>query len=233
MIDRGAISRKMQDHYEAVWRQGDAWEFETSAFEQQRYAYLLSRLQGQRYGRALEIGCGSGCFTCLLATIADQVVALDIAPSAIERARTRTVGAGPGAVDLRVADIMLFDVAAEGPWDLVILSETVYSLGWLYPFFDVAWLAARLFEATRPTGRLLLTNTYGPERRDWLLRPWLIDTYRDLFRNVGFGVHTEEVFRGTKDGVEVEVLVSLFERPAAEVVGPAPGQGVPRIFPRA
>jgi SAM-dependent methyltransferase len=233
MTDRGAISRQMRDHYESVWRRGDAWEFESSQFEQRRFAYLLDVLQGRHYAHALEIGCGSGCFTRLLATIADQVVALDIAPSAIERARAHIVGAGPGSVDLRVADVMALDLGAEGPWDLVVLSETIYSLGWLYPFFDVGLLAARLFEATCPAGLFLLTNTYGPGYSDWLLRPWLIDTYRDLFRNVGFHVNREEIFRGTKDGVEVEVLVSLFEKPAADPAQTASGQSAPRIFPRA
>jgi hypothetical protein len=53
--------------------------------------------------------------------------------------------------------------------------------------FDVALLAANLREAMQPGGRLLLANTYGANK-DWLLRPWLIDTYRDLFRNVGFAL---------------------------------------------
>jgi SAM-dependent methyltransferase len=217
MTDPGLISRNMRDHYEAVWQAGYTWEFETSAFEQRRYAHLLGVLQGRPYARALEIGCGAGCFTRLLATVADRVLALDIAPSAIERARAVTAGAGPGAIDLRVADVMQFDLAAEAPWDLVVLSETVYSLGWLYPFFDVGLLAVRLLEATSPGGRFLLANTYGQIGRDWLLQPWLIDTYRDLFRNVGFRSQREEIFRGNKDGVEFEVLVSLFERPATDV----------------
>jgi SAM-dependent methyltransferase len=212
MTTRQQISRQMGEHYETVWQGRDAWDLENSAFEQRRFARLLQCVGGRRYQRVLEIGCGSGCFTRLLAGIADHVVGIDIAPAAIERARARVDGAGPCAITLQAVDIMEFDLSAGGPWDLAVFSETIYCLGWLYPLFDVAWLAARLFQATRVGGRLLLTNTYGREHTDWLQRPWLIDTYRDLFRNVGYRIETEEVFQGNKDGVDFKVLISLLAR---------------------
>jgi SAM-dependent methyltransferase len=213
VVERNALHQQIQSHYEAVWRSGDAWGLENSAFDQTRYARQIALLEGRNYERALEIGCGSGCFTRMLAGIVDQVVALDIAAAAIERARSQTAGTAPGRVDLRVANIMDFDLNADGPWDLIVFSEAIYCLIWLYPMFDVAWLAARLFEATRDHGRLLLVNTYGQEK-DWLLRPWLIDTYRDLFRNVGFRLEAEEILRGTKEDTEMRVLMSLFEKVA-------------------
>jgi hypothetical protein len=49
------------------------------------------------------------------------------------------------------------------------------------------------------------------------LLPWLIRTYRDLFRNVGYQLEAEEIFQGTKNGVDFEVLISLFAK------GPASG----------
>ena len=48
---------------------------------------------------------------------------------------------------------MEYDVKAEGPWDLVVFSETIYCLGWLYPLFDVGWLRLEpLAEATSGAG---------------------------------------------------------------------------------
>jgi SAM-dependent methyltransferase len=220
--DRGTARETVRAHYERVWQAGDAWELESSDFEQARYDRQLALLAGRRYERALELGCGSGGFTRRLAGVADRVVALDVAAAAIDRARAATVGAGPGVVEFRVADVMDYDPAPEGPWDLIVLSETIYCVGWLYPFFDVAWMADRLFAATRPGEQLLLANTYGREHKDWLIRPWLVNTYRDLFRNVGFRVEAEEVFRGAKSGVEIRVLMSLFVKPAD---GPPAGAG--------
>ena len=35
-------------------------------------------------------------------------------------------------IDFRVANIMQYNPRAEGPWDLVVMTETIYCLGWLY-----------------------------------------------------------------------------------------------------
>jgi predicted TPR repeat methyltransferase len=209
MTERKVITEKAHAFFDNLWKRGDPWDLESSGFEQDKYARQLAMLDGCRYARVLEIGCGAGAFTRLLASIADRVIALDVAPSAI--ARAREADADPEVVDFRVANIMDFELRAEGPWDLVVMSETIYYLGWLYPFFDVAWLASELFAATDAAGRLLMANTHGGTE-DYLLRPWLIRTYRDLFLNVGYQLDAEEIFRGTKDGADLEVLISLFAK---------------------
>jgi SAM-dependent methyltransferase len=210
MNEGDLVGRKAREFFDDLWGKGDPWELESSAFEQDRYAHLLAAIAGRRYGRALEVGCGAGAFTRLLSEVVDEVVALDVSSTAI--ARAKAAGAGPGSIDYRIANIMEFDPRAEGPWDLVVMSETIYYLGWLYPFFDVGWLASQLFTATRDGGWLLLANTKGGTE-DWLLLPWLIRTYHDLFLNVGFRLETEEIFRGRKKGVDLEVLISLLTKP--------------------
>jgi hypothetical protein len=139
---------------------------------------------------------------------------VDIAPAAVARAQAHTAGAGPGTIEFCVADILHYDLSGHGPWDLVVLTETVYSLGWLYSFFDVGYFAARLYAATATDGRLLLSNTYGQADKDWLLQPYLVNTYRDLFRNVGFRIEGEHLWRDAKDGVDLAALVSLMQRPS-------------------
>jgi len=210
MIDRADADRRAAAYFSELWRVGDPWDLETSPFEQAKYDAQLALIDAgaRRYGRALEIGCAAGAFTRRLAERCDSVVALDIAEPAIAlaRARTRTTN-----IDYRVGNIMQWDAELDGQWDLVVLAETVCYLGWLYPFFDVAWLAHRLHEGTRPGGRLLLANTCGGVD-DYLLRPWIIRTYHDLFRNAGFAVRHDTVFRGVKNGVEIEALITLAER---------------------
>ena len=76
---------------------------------------------------------------------------------------------------------------------------------------DVAWLAFELFTATRAGGQLLMANSYGGPQ-DYLLLPFLIRTYRDLFRNIGYQINSEETFAGSKNSVEIEVLITLFEK---------------------
>ena len=204
---RQNVNLKAEAFFEDLWKKGDPWRLETSAFERAKYERQIGLLAGRRYARALEIGCGAGAFTRLLAGVADRVVALDISPSAIARARANS--AGFASIDFRLGNIMDYDLAGDEPWDLIVMSETVYYLGWLYSFFDVAWLALQLFTATREGGQLLMANTCGGVE-DYLLRPWLIRTYRDLFINVGYRLAAEETFAGAKDGADIEVLISLF-----------------------
>jgi SAM-dependent methyltransferase len=205
--ERENIHLKAEVFFQKLWEKGDPWSLETSEFERAKYERQLAILGARRYPRALEIGCGAGSFTRLLATAADQVVAIDISATAI--ARARAMSPDSKSLDFRVANIMDYDLRADAPWDLVVMSETICYLGWLYSFFDVAWLAMELFTATRNGGQLLMANTCGGVE-DYLLRPWIIRTYHDLFRNVGYGLASEETFLGSKEGADIEVLIALF-----------------------
>jgi SAM-dependent methyltransferase len=210
MIERERVSQHAREYFDGLWGKGDPWDIERAELTRREHDRLIELLDGRRYRRVLEIGCGAGVFTRRLSTIAETVVALDVAPAAIERARALNLGP---STEFRVANVMDYDPHADGPWDLVVMSEMIYLLGWLYSFFDVAWLASQLFSATADGGRLLLANTRMDQP---LLLPWIIYTYHDLFRNVGYETESEEILRGVKDGVELEILISRFvkrERP--------------------
>jgi SAM-dependent methyltransferase len=209
MTERELVDQKIRTFMDNLWERGDPWDFESSAYERDRCVQLLKMLDGRRYARILEIGCGAGYLTRLLAPHADRLVALDISQTAIERARA--LSAGQTGVDFRVANIMDYKPQIDGPWELIVFSDTICYLGWLYPFFDVAYLAVQLFDATRSGGRLLLANSMD-ENDDWLLRPWIIRTYRDLFVNVGYAIESEEVYNATKKGVDFEVLMTLYRK---------------------
>jgi SAM-dependent methyltransferase len=206
------LRQKAAPFFENMWQRGDPWEFESSVFEQTKYARQLALLGGRRYARALELGCGAGAFTRLLARHADHVVAVDISPTAI--ARAGMLGTGLGAADFRVTNIMEYDLYAEGPWDLVVISDTICYLGWLYSFFEIGWFASQLWAATRDGGYLLLANTLGAidKTDDILYQPWLIRTYQSLFLNIGYCLEAEEIFRGTKHDAIVDVLISLLAK---------------------
>lgn len=205
--DREATGARARSFFERLWADTDPWQLDTSELDQRRYQRQLELLNGRRYARALEIGCAGGSFTHRLSSLCDELVAIDISEQAISRAHHAGVGAG---TELRVANVMEMDLEAEGTWDLVVLSETAYYLGWLYPMFDVGWLAHSLFEATRPKGRLLLVNSISTD--EGIMSPWLIRTYRDLFRNAGYEVEAEEAMHGTKESVEFEIRLALFRR---------------------
>ena len=130
-FDRGAAGRTAQEFFDGLWAEKDPWDLETSELDQRRYARQLALLSDRRYSRALELGCAAGSFTRHLAGVSDHVLAVVISAAAVARAREAL--AGTPAVELRVANVMELDPEAEGPWDLVVLAETAYYLGWLYP----------------------------------------------------------------------------------------------------
>lgn len=211
MTERERISSKAQSFFDDLWARGDPWELETSDFERARYARLLALLKPSGYARVLEIGCGTGTFSRLPARLAQRLVALDVSVKAISAAQAAQTT--PDQIEFRVANIMDYDPKKEGPWDLIVMSETIYFLGWLYSFFDVCWLTSELYAATRPGGQLLLANTQR-DIADPLLLPGVIRTYHDLFLNADYQLDTEEIFRGRKNNVDLEVLISLFSKGA-------------------
>jgi SAM-dependent methyltransferase len=210
MADRDELAAKARVFFDDLWSRGDFWELESSTFERERYARLIAMLNPAGYDRVLEIGCGAGAFTRLLAPRARRLLALDVSAKAISAAQAN-LGSFPQA-EFRAANIMDYDPQREGPWNLIVLSETICYLGWLYSFFDVCWLASELFSATAPGGHVLLANTEG-DFGEALLLPCVIDTYHDLFVNVGYHVGAEEIFRGEKNGIALDVRISLYRKP--------------------
>jgi 2-polyprenyl-3-methyl-5-hydroxy-6-metoxy-1,4-benzoquinol methylase len=210
-VDRDEIHRSIAEEFEERWAAGDPWaaDDDEAAHARRKHELQLALLGDRRYGRVLEVGCGNGNLTAGLAALADGVLSIDIAPSAIALARQACTSVPQAA--FREANAVTFDYVEEGPWDLITIVEAIYCFGWLYPMFDVAWMARQIVESLSPGGRVLLTNTYGADR-DFLLHPYLIDTYRDLFRNAGLRVVREEVLQPGSPDV-LPALVTLFALP--------------------
>lgn len=100
----------------------DPWAFETSSYEQHRYATVLRTLARANYGTVYEPGCSIGVLTAKLALIAERVIATDISLSAVNRAKARCAG-------LSNVEVACEDTANYVPpdsLDLVILSEIGY-----------------------------------------------------------------------------------------------------------
>ena len=110
-----------KEFFEDLWRRGDYWQLESSAYDQRRYDLQIELLAGRRYRRALEIGCGAGAFSVRLQPLVEELLAVDISEEAINRAQR--VHRGLEGVEFRVSDAMDEHLLDGGPWDLVVAAE--------------------------------------------------------------------------------------------------------------
>jgi protein-L-isoaspartate O-methyltransferase len=108
----------------------DPWGFETSAYEQAKYAATIDALEGRRYATALEIGCSIGVLTARLAERCDALLAVDAAQAATESASERLATVRNVTVERRE----LPEDFPAGPFELIVCSEVLYYLD--PPAFD-------------------------------------------------------------------------------------------------
>lgn len=115
-----------QDYFDDMYaRHDDPWGFDSRWYEERKRSVLLAALPRRRYRAAFEAGCSTGALTARLAERCDRVLAVDLAPAALERARRRL--SGRANVEFRRA--MLPEDWPEGTFDLVVLSEVAYYWG--------------------------------------------------------------------------------------------------------
>ena len=136
----------------------DPWDFETSAYEHQKYGRTLAALGDRRYGRAFEAGCSIGVFTAMLAERCDELLAVDIAQAAVDSASERLAAFDHVRVERRT----LPGAWPAGPFDLVVCSELLY-------YCDRVTLEDALgviAESVAPGGRLVAVHYRPPSSID-------------------------------------------------------------------
>ncbi len=141
------------------FRRDDPWDYETSPYEQRKYALKLAILPKQRgeggppYRRALDLGCAEGLFTRRLveAGVAAQAVGVDFSPRALARARQKSAG-----LPVEYHEMDIGESLPEGTYDLVFCSEVLYYLG----YRRLKRLAERLAHKIEPGGHLVLVSAW-------------------------------------------------------------------------
>jgi SAM-dependent methyltransferase len=113
-------------------------------------------------GRALEIGCGTGTNALWLASRGFDVLAVDVSPLAIERARSKAAAASAGRCRFEVLDFLASDPPG-GPF------QFIFDRGCFHVFDGAksrARFAARVAELLAPGGLWLslIGSTEGPPR---------------------------------------------------------------------
>jgi protein-L-isoaspartate O-methyltransferase len=134
-------------------RNDDPWNFAHSRYEQERYRVTLESLTRPRYRRAFEPGCSIGVLTAALALRCDELLASDIAPSAVALAQQRC--AMLPQVSIRCAD--LATQRPQGVFDLIVLSE----VGYYFSSAELARIVHALSVQLEPGGELIGVHWLG------------------------------------------------------------------------
>ena len=159
---------KRPDEFTRHYAQNDPWGYETE-WGAGHLRVTASLLDEVRFGSVLELGCGEGFATALLADRGAWVLATDIIPSALERARQRV----DRASNVRFATLDVLKDPQPGRYGLVV------AMGLLECFsarheFRVA--RRRILDLVAPGGYLLVTTTRqhpvveGASWARWLIR---------------------------------------------------------------
>ena len=136
----------------------DPWQYLSDPREFSRHQLAIQLLNqirsGKTFGRALEIGCGEGVFTELLAPLCDSLLAVDLSAVAIQRARRRQDG-DPGV------SFALWDLgrdAVPGAFDLVVVMDV---LCYFVRPRTLSRAVANIARCVGPNGYLLAGNERG------------------------------------------------------------------------
>lgn len=131
----------------------DPWRFASSDYELNRYDTTVRNLRRARYSRAFEPGCSVGILTSRLAERCEEVVATEVAPSALARARARC--APFPNVRFELQD--LGESMPEGRFDLVVLSE----IGYYFDRDRLRAIATGLSASLESGGELIAVHWLG------------------------------------------------------------------------
>lgn len=142
-----ATSNVREDFDRIALLAGEGWDHSS------HYHDFLARRVPAHCREALEVGCGAGAFSRVLAKSAERVLALDLSPNMIRVARERS--ARFPNIDFRVADVMAMELPAE-KFDCVATVATLHHL-------PTAEALTKMGRALRVGGVLLVLDLFRPE----------------------------------------------------------------------
>jgi SAM-dependent methyltransferase len=149
------------DYFDSLYAgNSDPWNFETRPYEHEKYAATLQHLPRERYELALELGCSIGVLSRMLAERCNSLLSLDVAESALERARARC----RDLANVRFERRTLPDEFPEGQFDLILMSE----VGYYFAPSDLRRLGERCVAALKDGGDLVAVH-YLPNVPDYPL----------------------------------------------------------------
>jgi ubiquinone/menaquinone biosynthesis C-methylase UbiE len=137
-------------------------------------AYLMFRLPAAAGGRAVDLGCGTGVHTAVLAERYKEVLAIDLSEPMLAWARGRRARSN---IRYEQRDLSEVTVERDGPFDLIFSAYTLHHV----PDLEAALQQMR--RMLRPGGQIVVVDVVDDRRRvprGWLRRQALRAFAEDL-----------------------------------------------------
>ncbi|WP_375138512.1 class I SAM-dependent DNA methyltransferase [Psychrobacter sp. MF31] len=139
-IKNDHASEYSESYFDALYEGNkDPWHYQTRWYEKRKRDICLSLLPQSQYKRAIELGCGNGVFSELLADRCQSLVCIDGNRHAVHLAKQRLVKASYVQVIQGIIPKVLSDLpksqhgastnkAHQSTFDLIVISEILYYL---------------------------------------------------------------------------------------------------------
>ena len=170
-----------------AYQSPDPWNRENRIGDIDSAVELVS---DQRYGICLDVGTGIGHYAERMAKICDKVIAIDISPEAIKKAKKIS------NVEYQVANIRTYIAPAQ--FDLIVLGDVLYYLGDVRFPKEFDKLIAHIYGLLKPMGRILISSRLG----------FTQDSHITHFLEQGLKIEKEKIFNDGKRNWKQVVLTN-------------------------
>lgn len=122
----GVQAMRTREEWNAWYAKANPWGTAGSIDDEVRVEALVRRLRHAKFRLGLDLGCGEGRLTHVLAQFCDRIVGYDISDTAVQRARVQFPHIEFGTGDL--LEVVARPEILVSPFDFVAAAETLYYL---------------------------------------------------------------------------------------------------------
>ncbi|MFT5175942.1 MAG: ubiquinone/menaquinone biosynthesis C-methylase UbiE [Gammaproteobacteria bacterium] len=153
-------------------RQADTFAAYAANADTQLQDRFREALGSASQGAILDLACGPGVVSAAISVDARKVVAFDVTPAMLDKARQRCANAGRDNVEFQHGD------AEHLPFDDGVFDGVVTRLA-IHHFQDPARVLNEVFRVLRPAGRLVIADVVVSENSDEAALQNAIENLRD------------------------------------------------------
>ena len=160
LADSSQYESYSESYFDTLYRGNtDPWQYQTRWYEKRKRDMCLAVLPQSQYKNGIELGCGNGVLSELLARRCQALVSLDGNHQAVQLAKARLAELSHVKVIQGVIPVKLFSLKAAlleayplaentpvmaAPFDLIVISEILYYLSPTDIDIVIAWIQQNL-----------------------------------------------------------------------------------------